>query len=120
MEMLGHESWKRQTVGQVEKGKRNLTVDELISLAAALQTTVAFLVSPAPLWSGYPGEKDALVDAGGPSPLDRDQLLDLYGFQWQASPSTNIFYAWEEAKVDGYPRLNHGVLRIESHGEGQK
>ncbi len=46
MVILGHATWRRQTVALVEKAGRNLTVDELISLAVALQTTLAYLLNP--------------------------------------------------------------------------
>jgi transcriptional regulator with XRE-family HTH domain len=36
---LGH-SWSRQTVGEIEQGRRNVTVDELFSLALALHITI--------------------------------------------------------------------------------
>jgi transcriptional regulator with XRE-family HTH domain len=39
MNYLGH-PWTRQTISEVERGKRNVTVDELFSLALALHITV--------------------------------------------------------------------------------
>lgn len=38
--------WVRQTVGEVEKNKRRVTPDELVGLAASLETTVQYLMSP--------------------------------------------------------------------------
>lgn len=77
MNDLGHETWKRQTVGQVESDSRKLTVDELVSLASALETNVAFLMSPI----GLDETADPpLVDIGGQKPLDLTELESVYGF----------------------------------------
>lgn len=38
--------WVRQTVGEVEKNNRRVTPDELVGLAASLETTVQYLMSP--------------------------------------------------------------------------
>ncbi len=104
---LGH-SWVRQTVTQVEAGKRNVTVDEkLVSLAVALQTTVAFLLSPAPLWSGLPGEAEVKVDVGTPHSLHMDTLAGVYGFSWQVSPApTTTYYEWDGPETETDPRHN--------------
>jgi transcriptional regulator with XRE-family HTH domain len=48
MRTLGFSAWLRQTVGQVERGKRRLVVDEVLALSLALQTTIAELIMPAP------------------------------------------------------------------------
>ncbi len=93
METLGH-SWFRQTVAKVENAKRNLTVDELVSLAAALQTTVAFLVSPSSPLS--PNNAQPL-DVGGPEPLDGRQLRDLFGFNAMIWAGANGYYQWPDA-----------------------
>ena len=92
MQELGHGSWERQTVGLVESARRNLTVDELVSLAAALQTTLAFLLSPLSAW----GNPQHMVDVGGPEGLDTKQLRDLYGFLSVPFPNTNGYYDWPE------------------------
>jgi 8-oxo-dGTP diphosphatase len=47
MRVLGFTAWLRQTVGQVERGKRRLVVDEVLALSLALQTTIAELIMPA-------------------------------------------------------------------------
>jgi 8-oxo-dGTP diphosphatase len=47
MRALGFTAWLRQTVGQVERGKRRLVVDEVLALSFALQTTIAELIMPA-------------------------------------------------------------------------
>jgi transcriptional regulator with XRE-family HTH domain len=43
MNFLGH-PWTRQTVGEVEQGRRNVTVDELFSLALVFGLTLARLL----------------------------------------------------------------------------
>jgi 8-oxo-dGTP pyrophosphatase MutT (NUDIX family) len=48
MRALGYKAWLRQTVANVEKGKRRLTGGEIHALAHALQTTIAALMLPAP------------------------------------------------------------------------
>lgn len=46
MRALGHAAWVHQTVGNVEKGKRRVTAEEILGLAFALETTVATLMAP--------------------------------------------------------------------------
>src|SRR5690349_17374389 len=48
MRELGHGEWVRQTVGATERDRRKLTVAEIVSLAAALETTVVALMAPSP------------------------------------------------------------------------
>lgn len=93
MVALGHDTWVRQTVGQVEDAERNLTVDELVSLAAALQTVVAYLLSPA---SPADPLTDEPVDVGGPDPLDRDEMNSLYGFNRVSYPHAYGYYEWPD------------------------
>lgn len=47
MMYLGH-SWSRQTVGEVEQGRRNVTVDELFSLALVLEITIDRMLDARP------------------------------------------------------------------------
>jgi hypothetical protein len=46
MRALGYEAWLHQTVGNVEKGKRRVTTDEILGLSYALETSVAALMMP--------------------------------------------------------------------------
>jgi transcriptional regulator with XRE-family HTH domain len=46
MRSLGFEEWRFQTVGNVERGKRRLTAEELLGLALALGTTLQYLLEP--------------------------------------------------------------------------
>jgi transcriptional regulator with XRE-family HTH domain len=45
MRGLGHE-WVRQTVGATERGRRRVLVEEVVALAAALETTALALMVP--------------------------------------------------------------------------
>lgn len=44
MRALGHATWYKQTVSEVEHGRRAVRADELMSLAAALETEPAVLL----------------------------------------------------------------------------
>jgi 8-oxo-dGTP diphosphatase len=48
MRALGYTSWHRQTMGNVERGERRVTAEEIFGLAVALETTIAALMSPLP------------------------------------------------------------------------
>lgn len=54
MRALGYEAWLYQTVGNVEKGRRRVTAEEIFALAYALETSVGALMAPV--------EDDKLVD----------------------------------------------------------
>jgi transcriptional regulator with XRE-family HTH domain len=44
MRALGYSKWVRQTVGDIETGRRRLLAEEVFALAAALKTAVTLLV----------------------------------------------------------------------------
>lgn len=46
MRSLGFSEWRYQTVGNVERGKRRLVVEEMLGLALALETTLQHLIDP--------------------------------------------------------------------------
>jgi hypothetical protein len=46
MRALGYTAWLYQTVGNVEKGKRRVTAEEVLGLGEALETSVGRLMSP--------------------------------------------------------------------------
>ena len=92
MERLGH-IWVRQTVSQVEKAERNLTVDELISVAVAVEASLAYLLSPAAPTNPLRREP---VDIGGPDALNRRALTGLYGFNWNPTPQAWTYYTWPD------------------------
>jgi 8-oxo-dGTP pyrophosphatase MutT (NUDIX family)/transcriptional regulator with XRE-family HTH domain len=45
MQRLGYSAWLYQTVGNVERGKRRVTAEEILALALALGTTISALMS---------------------------------------------------------------------------
>lgn len=47
MQALGFTEWHYQTVGQVEKGKRRLTAEEIMALAWVLEISISALMKPA-------------------------------------------------------------------------
>jgi len=46
MRALGHAAWLYQTVGNVERGRRRVTAEEVAALALALDTTIPALAAP--------------------------------------------------------------------------
>jgi transcriptional regulator with XRE-family HTH domain len=76
MQGLRHTTWSRQTVGDVERGRRNLTVDELAGLSLLLQVPLFKLLDPEPLEGGQP----MALDVGAQVPIPPDQARDwIYG-----------------------------------------
>lgn len=61
MRALGHE-WSRQTVSDVERNVRNVTVDELLGLALVLGTPISELLDPRGVLRAFPEN----VDPGNP------------------------------------------------------
>jgi transcriptional regulator with XRE-family HTH domain len=59
MGWLGHR-WVRVTVSEVERGRRNLTVDELLGLALVLDATLEELLDP----MGIEGDDWRMLDYG--------------------------------------------------------
>jgi len=47
MRALGYSAWLRQTVANVEKGRRRVTAEEVLGLALALETAMPDLMRPA-------------------------------------------------------------------------
>jgi len=46
MRALGYTAWLRQTVANVEKGRRRATAEEILGLGYALETSIAALMKP--------------------------------------------------------------------------
>lgn len=67
---------------------------ELVSLAAALQTTVSFLLSPNGLWPSV--GRDYLVDIGAPASLGRGHLPGLYGFTPPRNQQATTWFDWPD------------------------
>lgn len=57
MNFLGH-PWTRQTVGEIEQGRRNVTVDELFSLALVFEITIERLLDARPGRLIFPDVKE--------------------------------------------------------------
>lgn len=66
MNFLGH-PWTRQTVGEVEQNRRNVTVDELLSLALVFGITVARLL-------------DARIERAALGELGDEGLIEFHGW----------------------------------------
>jgi transcriptional regulator with XRE-family HTH domain len=62
MRGLGFRAWQQQTVANVEKGKRRVTVEELVGLALALDVTMRQLLEPQPI--------DKQIELQGGDPYD--------------------------------------------------
>lgn len=99
MMFLGHQ-WSRQTVGEVEQNRRNVTTDELFSLALVLHTTVRGLFDPHVEGAGR--EMVALVRPTsvaasrantGESPAMLIDATDLHGIL--CGRETDVFVAWD-------------------------
>lgn len=69
MRRFGHR-WVKQTVSEVERGRRNVTVDELLSLTLTLATTFQRLLDP----TGPDGSATYKLDYG-PGTLDTVMAL---------------------------------------------
>jgi transcriptional regulator with XRE-family HTH domain len=70
MNALGH-GWVRATVSEVERGGRNVTVEELLALALVLGEPVADLLDPGRWPTIWPDQQPPAVDIGAPA----DQAL---------------------------------------------
>jgi transcriptional regulator with XRE-family HTH domain len=68
MQNLRHHTWTRQTVSDVERVQRNLTVDELVGLSIVLGLSLNELLDPVPVGGGPP----PTLDVGLPVPLPPD------------------------------------------------
>ncbi len=95
MQALGFSAWIRQTVSSTERGRRRPTAEEILGLAACLETTVHHLMSPLPqdgsveLPSGFPltfGQVRSLLFGHGPNDDDPRSSVqgarDLRGIRW--------------------------------------
>ena len=87
MSFLGH-GWKRQTVGQIARHDRSTSVDELLGLAIALDTSVPRLIDP----RGFDKKHPFYLDVGSAEPLDLGMALDLVtgggavAIEWDQNP----------------------------------
>jgi transcriptional regulator with XRE-family HTH domain len=90
--------WTQATVSQVERGQRNLTVDELVGLSIVLGLSLNELLDPVPVGGGPP----PTLDVGLPVPLPPDVVR-----QWSSGAS--IF-------LDSEIRDGKRVVRITAVG----
>lgn len=101
--------WTRSTVSAVERGSRNVTVDELLSLALALGTDPAGLLDP----RGITGRAQIRVDLG--RVVLRGELVGAWlehrgfiGAEWSAEgePSIEAFtFGWGEESDSELERI---------------
>jgi transcriptional regulator with XRE-family HTH domain len=69
MRHLGHDTWVRATVSEVERAGRSVTIDEVAGLCAALGATFPQLLDPA----GVERSHDENVDMGASWVMSPDQ-----------------------------------------------
>jgi transcriptional regulator with XRE-family HTH domain len=70
MRELRHQTWTRQTVSDVERVRRNLTVDELVGLSFVFGVSLNDLLDPVPVDGGPP----PALDIGLPFALPPDMV----------------------------------------------
>lgn len=68
MHELGFTAWRRQTMGNAERGTRRLTAEEMLGLCAALECPLGALVLPS--WQG--ASQDVTLPGGQLVRLSRD------------------------------------------------
>jgi transcriptional regulator with XRE-family HTH domain len=78
MRKLRHHTWTRQTVSDIERLQRNLTVDELVGLSIVFELSLNELLDPVPVGGGPP----PALDIGLPVPIPPDAVR-----HWSAGAS---------------------------------
>jgi transcriptional regulator with XRE-family HTH domain len=78
MRRLRHQTWTRQTVSDVERVQRNLTVDELVGLSIVFDVSLNELLDPVPVDGGPP----PALDVGLPVAIPPDDVR-----RWSAGAS---------------------------------
>src|SRR5512132_3373181 len=78
MRKLRHHTWTRQTVSDVERVQRNLTVDELVGLSIVFGLSLNELLDPVPVGGGPP----PALDIGLPVAIPPDMVR-----RWSAGAS---------------------------------
>ena len=71
MRGLRHQTWTRQTVSDVERVRRNLTVDELVGLSFVFGVSLNDLLDPVPIDGGPPPALDIGLPVAIPPDLVR-------------------------------------------------
>jgi transcriptional regulator with XRE-family HTH domain len=75
MRGLRHQTWTRQTVSDVERVRRNLTVDELVGLSFVFGVSLNDLLDPVPVDGGPP----PALDVGLPVAIPPDMVRHWSG-----------------------------------------
>jgi transcriptional regulator with XRE-family HTH domain len=111
MRALGYEAWIRQTVANVEKGRRRLTAGEIHALAWALSTTTAALLNP------IPDDKIVEFPAGGAiSVYSVQQLtagLNLGAVAWRGGGAEPVFIHIDGAADIPEAQRRHAEIEAE-------
>lgn len=89
MNWLGFPGWRQTTVSQVERGRRTVDIDELWSLALALNTTISFLLDPTAVEPGAERGLPNIYVAESPVP--------------PVNPYTMAHFLLERGGRTGYP-----------------
>ena len=71
MRELRHQTWTRQTVSDVERLQRNLTVDELVGLSIVFELSLNELLDPVPVDGGPPPALDVGLPVAIPPDIVR-------------------------------------------------
>jgi transcriptional regulator with XRE-family HTH domain len=87
MVALRHD-WIRATVSNVERGRRSVSVDELLGLAVSLAVTMGELLDP----TGIRGDRGEGLDLGTGEPLDPEKARFLV-HQW-----ASVGLIWDAAQ----------------------
>lgn len=99
MRALGYEAWQRQTVANVERGKRRVTAEEILGLAICLETSIVALMAPV--------NEDKVVD------LPSGEQLSVTAVQMLARGLSDIGVTW----YDNKPVLNAPAASVERFRE---
>lgn len=108
---MGFPGWSQVTISDIERGIRSTGVDELFALAAALETTVCYLLDPG---ATDPAANDGsgidlgvrfkgLESDGEYQPANLHQarkLLVTEDAPWQQLP--NVGFRWRENRIVGF------------------
>jgi transcriptional regulator with XRE-family HTH domain len=105
MRKLRHHTWTRQTVSDVERLQRNLTVDELVGLSIVFELSLNELLDPVPVGGGPP----PALDIGLPVAIPPDMVR-----RWSEGAS---LFLEKEAGSDKARITAVGRLAAEEEGQ---
>ena len=107
MRALGYDSWLRQTVSNTEQGKRRPLAEEIAALAAALETSISQLVTPA-----AEDNDEIKVQAG-------DDTVAVTVWRWISAINDRTI-RWEDGRpvlAPDWADYDHGVRRLRRDDE---